>query len=389
MSHPCCVPRVLSTARGADPLVATLELLEAPVPRASFVGVVVDEADRPVAGARLEGLARSPRQPVAQALSFMTDSAGRFAFEVATGSSVVVEASFGEMTSGELELPGEAEARIVVLARARTISGRVIDTSGRPVTDFTITIMSKWFGKSLDISSADGTWRVERVPHMPWAVVELSAAGFLPPSRNAISVGRDQDLSGVDFVVQRGRSISGVVFDQDTARPLPGAGVKALRDFETRARGKGGVRTDAQGRFSLEGLSAGRLELSVTRAGYSSHTVVVGPGDGDVRIGLTAFAERAGKQGDDYEGIGIQFDEGHGYRVKATHPEGGARLAGVEVGDEILAADGVLASSVTSQEFVLQLKGTAGSVVTLTVRRAGREFELHAVRRRLQWDPAR
>jgi len=80
------------------------------------------------------------------------------------------------------------------------------------------------------------------------------------------------------------------------------------------------------------------------------------------------------------------LDAGSGYRVSVLHPEGGARVAGVEIGDEILGAGGVVAGSVPVAEFLRQIKGPEGTVVTLAVRRGERVFELHAVRRRLAWE---
>ena len=78
--------------------------------------------------------------------------------------------------------------------------------------------------------------------------------------------------------------------------------------------------------------------------------------------------------------------EGEGYVVTALHPEGGARVAGIQLGDRILAVDTVTVGSVTTRDFLRHIKGPEGSVATLTILRGGRSFQLHAVRRRLgEW----
>jgi predicted metalloprotease with PDZ domain len=153
----------------------------------------------------------------------------------------------------------------------------------------------------------------------------------------------------------------------------------------------GQATSDAQGAFLLQGLRAGRIELDAQCDGYRDHEVTVEVGQqGPVRIELTPAAASDSPRTNDYEGVGMQFgsdvpDAGQGYRVIALHPEGGARVAGVEIGDEILAAGGVRAAGIPTEEFLRQIKGAEGTVVTLGVRRGEQVFELHAVRRRLVW----
>jgi C-terminal processing protease CtpA/Prc len=57
----------------------------------------------------------------------------------------------------------------------------------------------------------------------------------------------------------------------------------------------------------------------------------------------------------------------------------------MEVGDEVLAADGVLPIGMSSEDFNLHIKGESGTVVRLTIRRNGRVFDLNVARRRLTW----
>ena len=184
--------------------------------------------------------------------------------------------------------------------------------------------------------------------------------------------------------MDRGRAVTGVVFDDETKRPIAEAFVHLGR--------RHGARTDPEGRFALAGLEAGRDELSVTRPGYRRRSLVVQVGtEGIVQVGLTPASADASDESE-YEGAGIKFDswtEAHGaegYFVTELHPQGGARAAGVMKSDELLAVDGITAGSVPLSAFMNQVKGPEGTAVTLTLRREGRVFDVRAVRRRLpEW----
>jgi carboxyl-terminal processing protease len=73
-----------------------------------------------------------------------------------------------------------------------------------------------------------------------------------------------------------------------------------------------------------------------------------------------------------YGGLGIQIDVRDGWiTVVAPLPETPAERAGIETGDQIVAIDGKPTQGWNNDQAVRTLRGTAGSEVTLSVRRVG------------------
>ncbi len=387
-SHSAYVPREVELG----PPDSTLEIVMQLARRGEgvhFSGVVVDEDGQLVTGARVEGIATFPGLFVGQGFSVITDSEGRFQAEVPPDSSVELHATLGDASSAALTIPSSQEARLMLRARDASISGRVTNTDGQPVTHFRVRIESHEFHSELEVNSLEGTYRVMGLPQLRTAIVWVSAIGYLKESPGFIALERREQLAGVDFVLERGRSISGVVFDLDTKRPLQYANLKASIDAAFTRDGNGTARSDAQGRFVLNGLPPKRMEVTASRSGYLSHEQVISAtGNEALQIGLhlaTPTNDIA-----EYVGVGMKFgnvtvpDAGAGYFVEALHLEGGARVAGVQVGDEVLAANDAVAGLVSTREILQELKGTEGSVVTIHLRRRGQVFQVNAVRRRLK-----
>ncbi len=73
-----------------------------------------------------------------------------------------------------------------------------------------------------------------------------------------------------------------------------------------------------------------------------------------------------------YGGLGIQIDVRDGWiTVVAPLPDTPAERAGIETGDQIVAIDGKPTEGWNNDQAVRTLRGTAGSDVTLSVRRVG------------------
>jgi carboxyl-terminal processing protease len=73
-----------------------------------------------------------------------------------------------------------------------------------------------------------------------------------------------------------------------------------------------------------------------------------------------------------YAGLGIQIDVRDGWiTVVAPLPETPAERAGIQTGDQIIEVDGKSTEGWKNDEAVKALRGTAGSRVTITVRRSG------------------
>lgn len=269
---------------------------------------------------------------------------------------------------------------------ASSFAGRVTNEAGEPVTRFRVTLEGPRFLHQRDFASADGTFVYDGLPKLGTTMIDVIALGYLDAGRQFRRLGRREHIDDLDIVLKRGRRVSGVVFDLQTRAPLAFANVKRTGTFGLKDVGNGRARTDALGRFALVGLEPGRAELEVSRSGYRSHAEVIDTtNEAELRIGL-----RSGSGSEsEYSGVGMRFrdvelpDAGSGSIVAAVNEQGGARVAGIQVGDEILEAAGVPAGSVSTEEFLRQIKGTEGTLVRLKVRRASNTFEVTAVRRRI------
>lgn len=106
--------------------------LTAPRPREALRGITVDEAGRPVAGAKVVAHVYDPFGYDYQT----SDSEGRFTANVFPGQDVSIYASVGEQRSDEIKVPAAARTQSVRLEMKRlVIEGQVRDRDGKPVAD--------------------------------------------------------------------------------------------------------------------------------------------------------------------------------------------------------------------------------------------------------------
>ena len=85
-----------------------------------------------------------------------------------------------------------------------------------------------------------------------------------------------------------------------------------------------------------------------------------------------------------FEGVGLNVEEiPAGLRVVTAFEGGPAAKAGIERGDEIVAADGRSLRGLSSEESTGRIKGPAGTTVELTVRSRGRERTVRLQRARV------
>jgi hypothetical protein len=163
-----------------------------------------------------------------------------------------------------------------------SISGRVTDAHGDPIEGATVrpemtsdpdTTSEASKGRLKDISArTDGAGRylLEGLPSFPSYRLIVEHPDFIPAEVSGISVGPGQLAEGVDVKLTRGGTIEGRIADEGGS-PLAGAKVSA-KMFE----GKEGAppsskmpfqgTADADGRYILMGLSAGRYVVGA-RAG--------------------------------------------------------------------------------------------------------------------------
>lgn len=179
-----------------------------------------------------------------------------------------------------LSAPVEAGTADVVLelTRAGTVTGRVEDPEGRPVTAFGVQLEGEerssgptYYGPARPFGDAEGRFRLEDVA--PGAhVLEVTAAGYRREvvTDVGVSAGEVTDVGAVRL--DRGATLAGTVVDEAGAA-VPGATLRlqpAARDSYWAGQE---TRSGIGGAYRLEGLGAGRVDLLVRHRDYAEQRV--------------------------------------------------------------------------------------------------------------------
>ncbi len=97
-----------------------------------------------------------------------------------------------------------------------------------------------------------------------------------------------------------------------------------------------------------------------------------------------AWARVQDRRADSYEGIGVEvIGTGEALRVVGVVPGGPAALAGLQVGDRILAVDGQPVEGLSLEQAIALVRGERGTAVRLLVDRDGTRREIEVVRDRV------
>jgi protocatechuate 3,4-dioxygenase beta subunit len=210
------------------------------------------------------GNRRSWRDPVVVA-----DSSGRFAFgTLSPGEYRFVATHRGFVGVSDRSVVATVDHPVtdaaVTLWPGTTISGTVLDAFGSSISGAQVSVFQEaaqeWGAPELTVSG-DKVWIS---PLLPWdARVHASAPGYLSKSKDAKV---SQSSSELDFKLERGASVSGLVLDSAGA-PVSGALVSAQTFYGTRPIVEGLARTDTAGRYEITGLNTGRVRIVARRRG--------------------------------------------------------------------------------------------------------------------------
>ena len=178
--------------------------------------------------------------------------------------------------------PGAELSRTLTLLRGVRVTGQVVDEAGRPVTDAQVWMTSNSSGWTRGgvVGRSDGKGNFTILDAPKDQSIGALAAGFAPSQLVDLDL---HDTSGgsaelVLKLVRGGAAVSGQVRDA-AGRPLPGVLVAVgdtrrygdMRPDGTFAENWSplSAQTDAQGRYHLVGLEAGKHRVQMRAAGWA------------------------------------------------------------------------------------------------------------------------
>jgi len=269
---------------------------------------------------------RHGRPPVPR-VTAVVDSANRYTIDGVPPGRYVLQASAAGVAAPQWQeniLVTEGHTTVVdwVLSAGGSISGRVVDTAGRPLAAVPLrlehvlswdapgasgSLVSTFGGRETRTQQVQDGWQVTSsakvgtsvtddlgryafaaVPDGELKVTVMAAPpGLLTPSPQEIEVWSQAQLRDISFVMKTGEVLRGRVQD-DVGRPLPDARaqVNTVTDVTSWDR-ELGVGCDDDGRFSIGGLAADEeLTLWVTHSGFADSWQRLTPDEGLVVVEL-------------------------------------------------------------------------------------------------------
>jgi protocatechuate 3,4-dioxygenase beta subunit len=243
-------------------------------------GFVYDMTGAPIAGARVAASTfrvsgnRSTVTAVAE-----SNGDGQFELKLPDGSYFVTGEREGFGPAQVIANGGEDVS--LVLPKNGVVSGHVKDSAGRPITRFSIDMLSPSTDdmpsptpfSSKRYESVDGSYQLSELPSRT-VFLRVTAPGFAPALSDPLRAELGKAVK-VDFALNAGCTISGVVKDTSGA-PVPDVVVNA--ELRRGAGALGGMsldatgsdESDASGRFVLENVPIGSLMI---RAFSGEHAV--------------------------------------------------------------------------------------------------------------------
>ena len=182
---------------------------------------------------------------------------------------------------------------VMTLSAGRSLSGRVVDAGGAPVTAFVVRYRrvdgSFTRSKAQEFESKDGTFTIEGLADGTWSIAAMTDT-HAPKAVLEVSVPNTSKDPRLE--VHEGVTISGRVVDAD-GKPLPDARITAWsleagteEDLGPWYSSKS--RVDAEGRYTIRGLAPGSIRLYVQPEDFEEGTeLLFEMQPGEQKSGLT------------------------------------------------------------------------------------------------------
>lgn len=267
--HSNWMARASAVAPDTTGLVLTLQ------PPHPVAGRVRDDAGAPVTEFRVVAYpaGRPENSPEKSEREFQA-SDGRFALEVGQQGEWLLHARSSEGDHrGEdvaLSVPQGGAELVLVLPRASSVSGRVVDPGGRPVPGAQIHVTDDprgaafaFFGEGEAESDADGRFTIPSA--QSGSYVHASHEDWAPSENVALELAPGETRSDLVLALRVGARVTGELFNAE-GKPDPGKNVNiASGAMAAMAFGLGGEdssMTDSAGRFAFEHVTPGKVTVS-------------------------------------------------------------------------------------------------------------------------------
>jgi hypothetical protein len=347
-------------------------------------GLVVDGKGKPVAGAYVECDGSGD-------MFATSDDEGHFKLPAdADGCrATATHADYG--TSRPIALT-EGDRNTIEMPSPGGISGVVVDEGGRPVTKYLIGIESfqpvagaptgPWV-RNERIDDPSGAFSLDQLAAGKYVLV-ASAEGRPPAKSDAIDLEAGRTESGVRIVLTKGGSLSGVVSERGSGKPIANARVRLDALTSTGATAIPAAVTDDSGHYHLDGIPSGPFSVRVSHGDYTARIVSL---DGSASHDLHQDVDLA-PAGDgpstEMTGIGATLAKGPTFvEVAGVLAGGPAEAAGLKTGDRIERIDGANAEGFTVSDCVQRLRGPEGTRVTVTLGRGTGTVEVTITRAKI------
>lgn len=226
-------------------------------------GQVIDEQERPVAGATVAIDSYPPR-------AVSTEGDGSFVFDKLIGRDYQIEAASGDAYAGPVSLRLGADTEPVIL-RVRVVAPIEIAVfdheSGKPIAGAEVELRSQLVWTAT--TGADGVASFGGVG-APDPTIRVNAEGYAPVTDRLISFGRREQR--IVIAMRAGAAVSGRITDA-AGEPIAGARVIAAlmsEPFPVIDPRRDGVVSGDDGTFRIPALAAGTYRLTASAAGYAT-----------------------------------------------------------------------------------------------------------------------
>jgi len=194
------------------------------------------------------------------------DAEGRFRLEGMPEGFLQISAWAPGRAEGSVELEaahGETPRVTIELARGGTIEGKVLDLAGLPAPRVEVVARAASMHETAETDSK-GRYRMEGIP-LTARDIELTASRGGRFAGHAYLVGFEagSDSATRDLRLERGFDYRGRIVDASN-RPIDGAELSLLGSM-----GFEPLRSDADGRFAIEGGSERMFRLSASKKGFA------------------------------------------------------------------------------------------------------------------------